>query len=242
MEKYFQKIVYLLLFIIIDCCSSQTHFAKVTIHAPHSFPISLPEYPLDIEFSKPAEVSLHIDGGPRVAFTKHGTIKSMSLPSDRIVPIHLSFAQYNGEESGAYLFIPTGGANLIDLGAPTVIVVRGSLEASCSSGLPFAVHENVLRGGPVEIRNLVDIRPMGNTEIVMRLLSGIRSNGTFYTDLNGLQLVRRQRLKKLPLQGNYYPVPSQIFIEDEHMRLTLLLGQPLGGSSLESGQVLLRLN
>lgn len=120
-----------------------------------------------------------------------------------------------------------------------MIVVRGVLESSCTSGLPFAVHENVLRGGPVEIRNLVDIRPIGNTEIIMRLMSGIQSNGTFYTDLNGLQLVKRQKLKKLPLQANYYPVPSQIFIEDERMRLTLLTGQPLGGSSLESGQVIL---
>lgn len=217
---------------------SKTTFAKVTIHAEHSFPIALPEYPVQIEFSKPAEVSLQIQDGPRIAFTKHGTIKSISLTNgDSPVPIHLSFVQYQSKGSGAYLFVPTGAASLIDLGAPTVIVVRGELESSCTSGLPFAVHENVLRGGPVEIRNLVDIRPMGNTEIVMRLLSGIQNSDIFYTDLNGLQLVKRKKLKKLPLQGNYYPVPSQIFIEDEHMRLMLLAGQPLGGSSLESGQV-----
>lgn len=217
---------------------SKTTFAKVTIHVEQSFPISLPEYPLDIEFSEPAEVALQIDDGPRVAFTKHGTIKSISLNNAKAtVPIHLSFLQYHGTGSGAYLFMPTGSASLIDLGSPVVIVVRGDLESSCTSGLPFAIHENVLRGGPVEIRNLVDIRPMGNTEIVMRLLSGIRNEATFYTDLNGLQLIKRKRLKKLPLQGNYYPVPSQIFIEDEHMRLTLLSGQPLGGSSLDAGQV-----
>lgn len=50
-------------------------------------------------------------------------------------------------------------------------------------------------------------------------------------------MVRRKRLPKLPLQGNYYPLPSQIFIQDEKMRLTLLSAQPLGTSSLKEGQI-----
>lgn len=195
-------------------------------------------YPNEIEFSESAEVSLQIAEGPRISFTKQGTVKAISLASGQSVPVHLTFLEYHGKESGAYLFIPVGSASRIDLGAPTVIVVRGELESSCTSGLPFAVHENVLRGGPLEIRNLVDIRPMGDTEIVMRVMSGIRNDETFYTDLNGLQLIKRKRLKKLPLQGNYYPVPSQIFIEDQRMRLTLLTGQPLGGSSLDAGEVI----
>lgn len=192
---------------------------------------------MDITQSKPSEVSLHTGDGPQVSFTKHGTIKSMSLGGGALVPIHLSFLQYQSRESGAYLFHPTGAASLIDLGVPTVIVINGDLESSCISGLPFSVHENVLRGGAVEIRNLIDIRSMSNTEIVMRVLSGIKNNNTFYTDLNGFQLIKRKRLKKLPLQANYFPVPSQMLIEDDNMRLTLLSGQPLGGSSLESGQV-----
>lgn len=51
------------------------------------------------------------------------------------------------------------------------------------------------------------------------------------------QLLKRVRLSKLPLQANYYPVPSQMYIEDDTLRLTLVTGQPLGGSSLEPGQM-----
>ena len=49
--------------------------------------------------------------------------------------------------------------------------------------------------------------------------------------------MKRIRFTKLPIQANYYPVGSQMYIEDQSLRLTLLSGQPLGGTSLESGQV-----
>lgn len=106
-----------------------------------------------------------------------------------------------------------------------------------SVGLPSVVHQTIMRGGAPEIRNLVDIGELDNTEIVMRLQTHIDSGNIFYTDLNGLQLIKRRRLEKLPLQANYYPVPSAMFIEDANMRLTLLSGQPLGGSSLASGEM-----
>lgn len=39
------------------------------------------------------------------------------------------------------------------------------------------------------------------------------------------------------MQANYYPIPSTAYIEDSTYRLTLLSGQPLGGSSLNSGEL-----
>lgn len=44
-------------------------------------------------------------------------------------------------------------------------------------------------------------------------------------------------MSKLPLQANYYPIPSTAYIEDSTLRLSLLTGQPLGGSSLSSGEL-----
>lgn len=41
----------------------------------------------------------------------------------------------------------------------------------------------------------------------------------------------------MPLQANYYPIPTGIIIEDDATRLTLLTGQPLGGSSLSPGEI-----
>ncbi|XP_065885120.1 alpha-mannosidase 2-like isoform X1 [Dysidea avara] len=40
---------------------------------------------------------------------------------------------------------------------------------------------------------------------------------------------------KLTTQGNFYPIPSYMFLQDTTSRVTLLSGQPLGVSSRETG-------
>ncbi|EDV93140.1 alpha-mannosidase 2 [Drosophila grimshawi] len=204
--------------------------------------VNLGQYPEDAKFGEHREFSLRVGTGPTLAFSEHGLLKSMQLSADTApVPAHLKFLKYgtrvHGDKSGAYLFLPNGPATAIVGNPPVVLVSEGKLESYVSVGLPHVIHQTVLRGDAPEIRNLVDIGVADNTEIVMRLQTHIDSGTTFYTDLNGLQLIQRRRFEKLPLQGNYYPVPTAIFIEDANMRLTLLTGQPLGGSSLESGEL-----
>lgn len=48
-------------------------------------------------------------------------------------------------------------------------------------------------------------------------------------------MIKRKRYDKLPLQANFYPVPSMAYIQDKTSRLSLISGQPLGGSSAASG-------
>ena len=48
-------------------------------------------------------------------------------------------------------------------------------------------------------------------------------------------MIKRKRYDKLPLQANFYPVPSMAYIQDKSSRLSLISGQPLGGSSAASG-------
>lgn len=180
--------------------------------------------------------------GPTLAFSEFGMLKSMQLaPGSAPVPVHLKFLKYgtrpHGDKSGAYLFLPNGPATPIVGNTPVVLVSEGKLESSVSVGLPHVIHQTILRGDAPEIRNLVDIGLVDNIEVVMRMQTHIDSGSTFYTDLNGLQVIKRQRFDKLPLQANYYPVPSAMFIEDANMRLTLLTGQPLGGASLASGEL-----
>lgn len=55
----------------------------------------------------------------------------------------------------------------------------------------------------------------------------------FPTDF--LQIQPRRYFMKLPLQANFYPMPSQAYIQDSNYRLTLHTAQALGVSSLESG-------
>ncbi|KAK5967940.1 Alpha-mannosidase 2 [Trichostrongylus colubriformis] len=72
----------------------------------------------------------------------------------------------------------------------------------------------------------------------MRMDTNIESGNDLYTDLNGLQMIRRRRhLDKLPLQAHFYPMPSAAYIEDASTRFSLHGNQPLGVSSLEPGQL-----
>ena len=50
-------------------------------------------------------------------------------------------------------------------------------------------------------------------------------------------MIRRKHLRILPLQGNYYPLPTAGYIEDSSVRFTVLSGQPLGASGLASGEL-----
>lgn len=225
-----------------DCTG--TTFASSTIFTNSPFTVaSLEEFPEKIEITDHREVSLRFDDATNGAsFNKYGLLKSFSHESTT-VPIHLEFLKYGtrqgqGQMSGAYLFLPDGPAVTMQIGTPVVLMTKGELFQEISSGLPFAVHENILRKGEgLEIRNHVDIGTMRNTEIVMRVNTNIKSEKLFYTDLNGLQIAKRERFSKIPLQANYYPVSSTIFIEDKQWRLTMFTSLPLGGSSLKSGEM-----
>lgn len=210
--------------------------------------MNLPEYPNQVEFSEPRDITLRVGNeGLSASFNAKGLLKSMSTSGNENFPIHLEFLKYGAlrgaERSGAYLFLPDGIAVPIKTpSATTVLVTTGNLESSVATGLPFVIHKNIFRSGEktLEIRNLVDIGDASNTEIIMRMSTGIDNKEIFYTDLNGFEFIKRKRFIKLPIQANYYPVPTGIYIEDESTRLTLLTAQPLGGSSLASGEVCVR--
>ena len=72
-------------------------------------------------------------------------------------------------------------------------------------------------GHAISISNLVDIRILSNRELAMRV-DGTelmrKPDGslkhTFYTDLNGFQMQARHFYSKLPLQANFYPMPTKV--------------------------------
>ncbi|KNC27938.1 Alpha-mannosidase 2 [Lucilia cuprina] len=219
-------------------------FASNLILTKNPITTQLGDYPKEVKFGKHREISLKVGSGPTVAFSAEGMMKSIQIKeSEAHTPVRVQFFKYGvrqkGEYSGAYLFLPNGFASQItNAQQPVVLVTKGPLESSISVGLSFGVHHTILRDGEApEIRNNIDINDMDDTEIVMRFQTRIHNDETFYTDLNSLQLIKRQRFTKIPLQGNYYPIPSAIYIEDDTLRLTVVSAQPLGGSSLADGEV-----
>lgn len=50
-------------------------------------------------------------------------------------------------------------------------------------------------------------------------------------------MIRRQRFAKIPVQANYYPMAAAAFIQDVGVRMTVLTAQPLGVTSMSSGQL-----
>lgn len=93
--------------------------------------------------------------------------------------------------------------------------------------------------GPIPIADKI------GKEVVSRFFSLIKSDGAFFTDSNGREMLKRKRnfretwkvnLKE-PVAGNYYPVTTKIAIEDTKHRLAVLTDRSQGGSSLFDGTV-----
>lgn len=179
-----------------------------------------------------------------------GLLKSITHKQDgSVTNVAIDFVSYgtkaSGDRSGAYLFLPDGPAQAHGLGEQvTVYVSKGKLMQEVRVALPNVVH--VVRlyslSGPegltLDIQNKVDIRNQMNKELVMRIKSGIRNAGReYYTDLNGFQMQKRKTLDKIPIQANFYPLPSMAFLQDKSTRLTLLSAQSNGVAGLHEGEL-----
>lgn len=100
----------------------------------------------------------------------------------------------------------------------------------------------------VEFEWLVGPIPIGDNvgkEIVSRFYTVMKTDGVFYTDSNGREMLKRKRNYRETWQldlkeavaGNYYPVTTKIAIEDDAHRLAILNDRAQGGSSIYDGTV-----
>lgn len=188
------------------------------------------------------------NGYVKADFGADGLLQAVTTLDDKVrTEVQLQFVRYGtrarGDKSGAYLFLPDGPAKPLALDRPLVRVVQGKVVSTVEVFTPFGKHSVALKSSPdvdgtgLHIENNLDIRGMNNAEIAMRVSSSLASGDAFFTDLNGFQMMRRKRLAKIPLQANYYPVPSLTYVEDDASRLSLFSRQPLGGASLAPGQL-----
>uniref|UniRef100_A0A4W6EHL7 Alpha-mannosidase n=1 Tax=Lates calcarifer TaxID=8187 RepID=A0A4W6EHL7_LATCA len=169
------------------------------------------------------------------------SIKRKDDPQE--VKVQMQFVVYgtrpSKDKSGAYLFLPDGKAKVFSqlLYLRCLLTSQKALIESPLCNKHTKLQNGIMDGLSIDITTMVDIRDQTNKELAMRLVTDIQSGDVFYTDLNGFQMQPRRHYLKLPLQANFYPMPSQAYIQDSHHRLTLHTAQSLGVSSLESGQL-----
>uniref|UniRef100_A0A8C7XXM0 Alpha-mannosidase n=1 Tax=Oryzias sinensis TaxID=183150 RepID=A0A8C7XXM0_9TELE len=178
-----------------------------------------------------------------------GLLESIKRKDDsKEVKVQIQFMVYgtspSKDKSGAYLFLPDGKPKPYNQKEPPVVrVVEGPLFSEVVAH--YQHFEQTIRihnvpgvdGLSIDISTMVDIRDQSNKELSMRLSTDIKSDDIFYTDLNGFQIQPRRFYQKLPVQGNFYPISSQAYIQDSRHRLTLHTAQALGVTSFESGQL-----
>ncbi|KAJ9591913.1 hypothetical protein L9F63_001515, partial [Diploptera punctata] len=84
-------------------------------------------------------------------------------------------------------------------------------------------------------------------EVVTRFTTNLKTDGIFYTDSNGRELLERKRDYRPtwnlevtePVSGNYYPITSKILIRDSEkaQELAIFTDRAQGGSSVNDGQL-----
>ncbi|XP_005189989.1 lysosomal alpha-mannosidase isoform X2 [Musca domestica] len=159
--------------------------------------------------------------------------------------------EFANRSSGAYIFRPKADRVRTVTVAPEITVYRGDLVEEVHQkfndwisqvirvykGQRYAEFEWLV--GPIPIEDGV------GKEIITRFNADIKSEGIFYTDSNGREMIKRLkdhrdtwRVKLLEhTAGNYYPVTTKIALEDEHARLAILTDRAQGGSSLADGSL-----
>lgn len=176
--------------------------------------------------------------------------------------VDIDFAAYQSAQysSGAYLFMldpnlrETEKKMLDDYPGPSnIIVTSGPLSSEITVIYSVITHTvRLYHGKGIEskglyVENVVDFeQPPKNreTELFMRLSSGINNGepAVIYTDSNGFQMQKRVTVKQVGIEGNYYPVTSAAYIEDDRHRLTVLVNHAQGVGGWEPGRIELMLD
>lgn len=169
---------------------------------------------------------------------------------------NIQFSAYRSAQyhSGAYLFMPDpNDSEEKDVLQQyrdkfSVIITSGpvSSELSVIYG-PFLIHsvriyhiEDSNLADAIYVENEVDFEnPPKNreTELFMRIVSGIQNGDPpeMFTDLNGFQMQKRVKIERIGIEGNYYPITTMAYIQDEEIRLSLLTNHAQGAASWQPG-------
>lgn len=177
--------------------------------------------------------------------------------SPKIMQCGVQFAAYRSAQfhSGAYLFMPDPNERDIEKDVlqqykdqMSIIITSGSVSSEITVIYgPFLVHSTAIYhsedssfADAISLESTVDFEsPPKNreTELFMRIVSDVQNGEPpeFYTDQNGFQIQKRVKVEKIGVEGNYYPITTMAFIQDENIRLSLLTDHAQGAASWQPG-------
>lgn len=180
-------------------------------------------------------------------FLKTVTKKNMGKP----IQCAIKFAAYRSAQfhSGAYLFKTdpeqrdTERDVLEQYTDMKILITSGPIASDLTVIYsPFLAHTVRIYNTKTEIDNAIYIEndidfepPPKNreTELFMRFTTDIENgdNPVFYTDLNGFQYQKRVKVGAIGIEGNYFPITTAAFIQDEKTRLTVLTNHAQGNGT-----------
>ncbi|EDV98984.1 lysosomal alpha-mannosidase isoform X2 [Drosophila grimshawi] len=160
-------------------------------------------------------------------------------------------AEFLNRSSGAYIFRPKADKVFFASDRVAIEVYKGPLVQEVHQKFNDWVSQVVRiykQSNHAEFEWLVGPIPIEDhmgKEVITRFKSDIESDGIFYTDSNGREMLKRQRNHRetwnVKLQervsGNYYPVTTKIALEDTTARMAILTDRAQGGSSLQDGEL-----
>ncbi|KAK3002316.1 hypothetical protein RJ639_021441 [Escallonia herrerae] len=182
---------------------------------------------------------------------KRGLLQKVSHNDGTLSVVGEEIGMYSSSGSGAYLFMPTGDAEPITQAGGDVVISEGPLMQEVFSYPKTAWNkapishitriyncDNSIQEFLIEKEYHVELlgQDFNDRELIVRYKTDIDSKRIFYSDLNGFQMSRRQTYDKIPLQGNFYPMPSLAFMQGPSgQRFSVHTRQSLGVASLKNG-------
>lgn len=223
--------------------------------------VSVFNEPRDFMCPDPYLCTYHPGGHERVSIsssqqslvfsTQTGLLMSHKSSNGNELPVEEEIAMYTSQGSGAYLFRPQGEAAPLVQSGGLVLVSKGPLVEEVHSVPKFNTLAPLVRSARLyagktiqaasaEFEYYVDFarNEFNDRELITRFKTDLNNKRIFYTDLNGFQTMRRETYSKIPLQGNYYPMPSLAFLQcPGGRRFSIHSRQALGVASLHKGEL-----
>lgn len=135
---------------------------------------------------------------------------------------HHHYGVYNTEQGGPYVLIETAPAELLPKHSlmftntyvgPIVqeVVAKFNLNFHTKNQIPILVATTRVysaadteRAGLVELEHSIPAKIMNNTELIMRINTGLKTGHSLWTDESGLEMHERVYDSSLPISGNYH--------------------------------------